>query len=118
MNDGAEKPPDEVVVPLEDQLDLHSFAPRDVRSVTEAYLEQALAAGLRRVRLIHGRGIGVQRDIVRAVLARHPAVVSYADAPDLRGGRGATVVELRAAGAFDAPAPLGDNGSEVPGDGG
>jgi DNA-nicking Smr family endonuclease len=83
-----------VVVPIEDHIDLHSFAPRDVRSVVEAYLEAAIAAGFREVRLIHGRGLGVQRASVRALLERHPAVVSYQDDDVLRGGRGATLVVL------------------------
>jgi dsDNA-specific endonuclease/ATPase MutS2 len=87
--------PEEVVVPIEDSIDLHPFRPRDVRSVVEAYLEQALEAGFGEVRLIHGRGIGVQREIVRSLLARHPAVAEFFDAPPGRGGWGATVVRLR-----------------------
>ncbi len=90
--------PEEIVLPVEDHLDLHAFAPRDVASVTEAYLDQAAEAGLREVRVIHGRGIGAQRETVRAVLARHPAVASFADAPPERGGWGATIVRLRAEG--------------------
>lgn len=116
--DGDAPMPDEVVLPLEDVLDLHTFAPRDVRSVVEAYLEQALEAGLERVRLIHGRGIGVQRKMVRALLARHPGVVSFSDAPDLRGGRGATVVELSPPGSFDPGATVGENDPEGSGHGG
>ena len=90
--------PEDVHLPIEDFLDLHSFRPRDVRSVVESYLEQAIESGFREVRLIHGRGIGVQREIVQSFLARHPGVVSFADAPPERGGWGATVVRL-------APAP-------------
>lgn len=86
--------PEDVQVPIEDAIDLHSFRPRDVRSVVESYLEQAIEAGFREVRLIHGRGIGVQREIVRSFLSRHPGVISFADAPGERGGRGATVVRL------------------------
>ena len=82
-------------VPIEDALDLHAFAPRDVASVVEEYLEAAWARGLREVRLIHGKGVGTQRTIVRAVLARHPRVESFADAPLDRGHWGATVVTLR-----------------------
>jgi DNA-nicking Smr family endonuclease len=85
-----------VPLPIEDALDLHTFAPRDVASVVEEYLIEAAARGFREVRVIHGRGIGVQREIVRAVLARHPLVESFADAPPERGGRGATIVRLRA----------------------
>jgi len=85
---------DEVVVPIEDALDLHAFRPRDVRSVVEAYLEAAIEKGYREVRLIHGRGIGVQREIVRSLLGRHPRVLDFRDAPPQRGGRGATIVTL------------------------
>ncbi|HEV8229727.1 MAG TPA: Smr/MutS family protein [Candidatus Limnocylindria bacterium] len=89
------------VVPLEDALDLHAFAPRDVASVVEEYLTAAAAHGFRDVRLIHGRGIGVQRVIVRGVLSRHPAVESFAAAPPEAGGWGATLVRLR----ISNPAP-------------
>jgi DNA-nicking Smr family endonuclease len=84
-----------VPIPIEDSLDLHAFAPRDVPSVVDEYLLEARARGFAEVRLIHGRGIGVQRAIVQALLARHPLVAGYADAPADRGGRGATVVRLR-----------------------
>jgi len=96
--DGDPDPEAEVVLPAQDWLDLHAFEPRDVRSVVAAYLEQALAAGFGEVRLIHGRGIGMQREVVRALLARHPAVRSFGDAPPERGGWGATVVRLAPAG--------------------
>ena len=86
--------PDDVTLPIEDAIDLHAFAPRDTKDVVISYLEAARAAGFREVRIIHGRGIGQQRDIVRAVLARHPHVASFADAPPERGGWGATVVLL------------------------
>jgi dsDNA-specific endonuclease/ATPase MutS2 len=82
-------------LPIEDALDLHTFAPRDVASVVEEYLNEAVTRGFREVRLVHGRGIGVQRKIVRAALARHVLVESFADAPPERGGWGATVVQLR-----------------------
>lgn len=87
--------PDDVVVPIEDALDLHAFAPRDVRDVVVSYLEAAHGRGLREVRLVHGRGIGVQREAVRAVLARDPRVASFHDAPPERGGWGATIVRLK-----------------------
>jgi DNA-nicking Smr family endonuclease len=79
-------------VPIEDALDLHAFAPRDVLSVVEAYLEAAHARSLRQVRLIHGRGIGVQRAAVQRLLASHPLVHRYWDAPE--SSLGATIVEL------------------------
>ena len=94
-DDAPDDLPDEVVVPIEDAIDLHAFAPRDVREVVLSYLEAAHAKGWREVRLIHGRGIGAQRESVRALLARHPKVASFADAPPERGGWGATVVRLR-----------------------
>jgi dsDNA-specific endonuclease/ATPase MutS2 len=87
--------PEEVVLPLEDYIDLHSFRPKEIKSVVESYLEEAVAAGFREVRLIHGRGIGVQREIIRSLLSEHPAVLEFADAPPGRGGWGATVVRLR-----------------------
>ena len=88
--------PDEPVrIPIEDSLDLHAFAPRDIPSVVEEYLEAARARGFSEVRLVHGRGIGTQRAIVQSLLARHPLVASYADAPPERGGHGATIVRLR-----------------------
>ncbi|PYN26797.1 MAG: DNA mismatch repair protein MutS [Candidatus Rokuibacteriota bacterium] len=82
-------------MPIEDALDLHTFAPREVALVVGDYLEAAHARGFTEVRLIHGRGIGVQRKIVRSLLARHPLVAGYADAPPERGGAGATLVRLR-----------------------
>lgn len=86
---------DPVRLPLEDHLDLHAFRPEDVRSVVLSYLEAALEAGWSEVRLIHGRGIGVQREIVRSVLSRHPHVETYTDAAPQDGGWGATVVLFR-----------------------
>jgi DNA-nicking Smr family endonuclease len=81
-------------VPVEDSLDLHAFAPRDVAGVVEEYLRSAREAGLREVRVIHGRGTGAQRATVHAVIARLPWVVRAAEAPPDRGGWGATVVVL------------------------
>lgn len=89
--------PDEVALPIEDVIDLHAFAPRDVKDVVASYLAAAQEAGFRRVRIIHGRGIGVQREAVRALLARHPDVVGFSDAPPEAGGWGATLVVLRPA---------------------
>jgi len=95
--------PDAVVVaPIEDAIDLHTFAPRDVESVVGEYLREARRRGLPEVRVIHGKGKGVQRRIVLGVLERHPDVASFRDAPASRGGWGATIVELR---VRDIPAP-------------
>ena len=79
-------------IPIEDTIDLHSFAPREVREVVEEYLYQAVRKGLREVRIIHGRGIGVQREIVRSILEKHPDVGTFEDLPD----RGSTRATLRA----------------------
>lgn len=84
-----------VPIPIEDALDLHAFAPREVASVVEEYVRAAQERGLREVRIIHGRGIGVQRSIVHAVLSRQSIVLSFAEAPADRGGWGATIVRLR-----------------------
>jgi dsDNA-specific endonuclease/ATPase MutS2 len=89
--------PEPIAVPIEDALDLHAFAPRDVAPVVADYLEAAHARGFSEVRLIHGRGTGVQRAIVQSVLARHPLVLGFRDAPPERGGWGATVVALKPA---------------------
>jgi DNA-nicking Smr family endonuclease len=86
---------DEVRLPIEDVIDLHAFAPRDIQDVVASYLEAAREAGFRQVRIIHGRGIGVQREAVRAVLSRLPWVSDYSDAPPERGGWGATLVVLK-----------------------
>ena len=84
-----------VRIPITDVFDLHSVQPKEVEAVIEAYLEEANRLGLKALRIIHGRGIGVQREIVRAVLARTPFVDSFGDAPPQAGGWGATVVRLR-----------------------
>ena len=83
-----------VEVPIEDAIDLHSFAPRDVLEVVRAYLEAAAEAGFREVRLIHGRGKGGQRASIRRLLEQAPEVEAFEDAPPERGGWGATLVWL------------------------
>ena len=82
-------------IAVEDSLDLHPFRPRDVPDVVGAYLETAAEKGYSEVRLIHGRGIGLQRDRVHKLLARHPMVVGFHDAPPERGGWGATIAYLK-----------------------
>ncbi len=79
-------------LPIEDVIDLHAFTPRDIPSVLEEYVWAAHKAGLREVRLIHGRGIGVQRGVVQRALDRHPLVAEFWDAPESR--LGATVARL------------------------
>ncbi|HAK54053.1 MAG: Smr/MutS family protein [Vicinamibacterales bacterium] len=82
-------------LPIDGLLDLHPFAPRDVKSVVDEYVHAAHAAGLMEIRIIHGRGVGTQRGIVQAALERHALVESFADAPDSH--LGATVAVLRQA---------------------
>ena len=81
-------------IPIEAELDLHAFAPRDIPSVVAEYVDAAAKAGLREVRLIHGRGRGVQRGIVQAALDRHPRVVEFWDDPAAH--LGATIARLAA----------------------
>jgi len=84
-------------VPIEGTLDLHAFAPRDIPSVVEEYITAAQAEGLDEVRLIHGRGVGVQRRTVHEVLRNHPSVAEFRDAPECN--LGATIARLVSAGA-------------------
>jgi DNA-nicking Smr family endonuclease len=79
-------------VPIEDRLDLHAFSPRDIKSVVEEYVNAAHEAGLREVRLIHGRGKGIQRGIVQQALEQHPLVAEFWDAAETH--LGATVARL------------------------
>ena len=83
-----------VRIPVTDVFDLHSVPDADVRAIVEEYLIEARSRGLRSLRVIHGRGIGVRREMVRAILARTEFVESYRDAPAEAGGWGATLVEL------------------------
>ena len=86
--------PDPIVMPIEDVIDLHPFAPKEIRSVVEEYLRECCSAGFTQVRLIHGKGKGVQRESIRALLARLPYVTDCADAPMEAGSWGATLVRL------------------------
>jgi dsDNA-specific endonuclease/ATPase MutS2 len=83
-----------VSIPITDVFDLHPFAPRDVKAAVEEYLFEAHRLGFRAVRIIHGRGIGAQREMVRKILGRTPFVVRFGDAPAEAGGWGATVADL------------------------
>ncbi len=91
--DEADPDDEPIAIPIEEAIDLHAFAPRDVLSVVDAYLHAAAEAGYVEVRLIHGRGKGVQRAAVQRLLATHPLVGAYRDAPDR--GLGATIAILR-----------------------
>jgi dsDNA-specific endonuclease/ATPase MutS2 len=87
--------PEPVSVEIRDVFDLHTIAPREVRRVVEEYLREARRAGLSRVRIIHGKGMGIQREMVRSLLARTPFVESWTDAPPEAGGWGATIARLK-----------------------
>lgn len=86
--------PEPVRLEIGDVFDLHSIPPREVRAVVEEYLREAHLKGYRRVRIIHGKGVGVQRETVRQVLARTPFVEHFSDAPPEAGGWGATIARL------------------------
>jgi len=96
----SDEEPDAHQVPIEGTLDLHTFAPGDIPSVVDEYIHAAHAAGLHELRLIHGRGIGVQRARVQQVLRAHPLVESYVDAPESH--LGATIVRLKGSSTTEA----------------
>ena len=95
MSDDEEPFPEVVEIPITESIDLHWFRPNETRDVVEGYVEAAIEKGFREVRIIHGRGRGVQRHQVQRVLARHPGVERFEDAPGDRGGWGATLAWLR-----------------------
>jgi dsDNA-specific endonuclease/ATPase MutS2 len=95
MEPDADNPfPDTVDLEITDVLDLHSFSPKETKAVVRAYLDEARKKGFRIVRIIHGKGIGVQREIVRSVLSDSKIVKSYKNAPEFSGSWGSTIVEL------------------------
>jgi len=87
--------PEVIEIKITDVLDLHSFPPREVKGLVRDYLDLAYEKGLRELRIIHGKGVGVQRRTVRAILERDPRVVSYGDPPGESGGWGATWLRMR-----------------------
>jgi DNA-nicking Smr family endonuclease len=97
-HDGDDSTPEQEVfeLPIEDFIDLHHFRPSEVLEVVDAYLDAALERGITEVRLVHGRGKGVQRKGVRKLLAGDPRVLRFEEAPPGRGGWGATLAWLRA----------------------
>lgn len=86
--------PEPVEIEITDVFDLHTIPPRDVKRVVEEYLRLAQEKRFRSVRIIHGKGIGVQRELVRSILARTDFVLDWTDAPPDAGGLGATIVRL------------------------
>lgn len=94
MNENEDPLGEPLEIEITDSLDLHAFSPKDVRAVTIAYLEEARKKRFRIVRLIHGKGIGVQREIVRKVLSETDFVNGFRSGDEFSGGWGATVAEL------------------------
>ena len=94
MADDENPFPEPVEIEITDSLDLHSFSPRDIRAVVEAYLIEAHKKGFPIVRIIHGKGVGIQREIVRKVLSEMDFVESFKNAPEFSGSWGATIVKL------------------------
>ena len=86
--------PDPVEIEITDSLDLHSFSPKDIRAVVEAYLAEAHKKGFPIVRIVHGKGVGIQREIVRKVLSETDFVKSFKNAPEFSGSWGATIAHL------------------------
>ena len=84
-----------VALPIEDSLDLHVFSPEEIKPLVEEYLYQCQQREFREVRIIHGRGTGTQRNIVRSLLAKNPCVAEFKDSPPESGGWGATTVRLK-----------------------
>ncbi|HEY1236247.1 MAG TPA: Smr/MutS family protein [Candidatus Binatia bacterium] len=84
-----------LTIEISDTIDLHPFQPSDIPSVVEEYLQQSIESGFTEVRLIHGKGKGIQRNIVRSLLSKHPAVRSFKEAPLEAGGWGSTIVVLK-----------------------
>lgn len=105
MHSPDDELPFDGAVPLEitDVLDLHAFAPRDAKAALEAWLDEVRARGYRYVRVIHGRGIGMQREMVRRILKRCAYVERFGDAPPEAGGWGATLVTLKAGAGTGSP---------------
>lgn len=95
MDGPVENPfPDPVEIEITDSLDLHSFSPKDIRAVVEAYLAEAHKKGFTIVRIVHGKGVGIQREIVRKVLSETDFVRSFKNAPEFSGSWGATIAQL------------------------
>ena len=93
---------DGVEYPIDGTLDLHQFSPRETREAVQEYIRVCLERGILQIRIVHGKGIGVQREIVRSMLKAHPSVISFRHEGGSGGGWGATVVDLRAGTGGDA----------------
>ena len=100
MSDDNTPFPEPVVIEITDVFDLHTIPPKQVMAVVEEYLREAHRKGFRVVRIIHGKGIGVQREMVRTILSRTPFVVDWTDAPPDAGGLGATIARFKESADF------------------
>jgi DNA-nicking Smr family endonuclease len=107
-------PHDPLAIPIDGTLDLHTFAPREVRELVPEYLRACRARGLREVRIVHGKGTGALRRQVHAVLARLPEVASFALAGESAGGWGATLVTLRPASTAEDGGSAATEASRLP----
>ena len=87
--------PEPITIEITDVFDLHTIQPREMKVVVKEYLQQARAKGFQTVRIIHGKGIGVQREMVRSILAKTDFVSDWTDAPSEAGGWGATIVRFK-----------------------
>jgi len=95
MQEDFENPfPEPFEIEITDTLDLHAFSPKEIKSLVENYLVEARNKGFKTIRIIHGKGIGVQREIVRKILSETDFVKSFGNAPEFSGSRGSTVAEL------------------------
>lgn len=94
FDDDQDPFPETVEIEITDSIDLHSFRPEEVSAVVKVYLEEAHKKGFRRVRIIHGKGIGVQREMVRSILQGSELVKGFKSGDEFSGGWGATVAEL------------------------
>ena len=84
-----------IQIPIEDVLDLHTFRPKDIADLLENYFDECIKAGIFSVRVIHGKGKGIQKRQVHRILQNNPAVINFKDAPPEAGGWGATLVQLK-----------------------
>lgn len=97
MTEPAESDPDPIELPIDGELDLHTFRPRDVKNVVADYLEECRRRGILRVRIVHGKGIGALRTTVHALLQKRADVIEFHLAGSASGGWGATIVHLKPA---------------------